>query len=132
MLEPRCGKQQYVKALCSSFPKNGHIAWFDPQTKKLESHCITKQTAAPVLFSGFPKNRYTAVFLPQTYRLTSGVNNNGFVSAVVIVTLKDSFLKKKLERFHNEFPYGGSIDHEDQTAPLKLLLNCFKKNGHTA
>ena len=30
--------------LFSSFLKNGHTAWFDPQTKKLEPRCITKQT----------------------------------------------------------------------------------------
>ena len=35
----------YLKVLFSSFPKNGQTAWFDPQTKKLEPHCITKQTA---------------------------------------------------------------------------------------
>ena len=29
----------------SRFPKNGHTAWFDTQTKKLEPQCITKQTA---------------------------------------------------------------------------------------
>ena len=34
-----------MKVLFSSFPKNGHTAWFDPQTKKLEPHCNTKQTA---------------------------------------------------------------------------------------
>ena len=33
-----------MKVLFSSFPKNGHTAWFDPQTKKLEPHCITKHT----------------------------------------------------------------------------------------
>ena len=27
-----------MKELFSSFPKNGHTAWFDPQTKKLEPH----------------------------------------------------------------------------------------------
>ena len=26
-------------------PKNVNTAWFDSQTKKLEPHCITKQTA---------------------------------------------------------------------------------------
>ena len=34
-----------MKVLFSSFPKNAHTAWFDPQTKKLEPHCITKHTA---------------------------------------------------------------------------------------
>ena len=34
-----------MKELFSIFPKNNHTAWFDPQTKKLEPHCITKQTA---------------------------------------------------------------------------------------
>ena len=33
-----------MKVLCSGFPKNGHTTWFDPQTKKLEPHFITKQT----------------------------------------------------------------------------------------
>ena len=28
----------------SSFTKNGHTVWFDPQMKKLEPHCIVKQT----------------------------------------------------------------------------------------
>ena len=30
--------------LCSSFTKNGHTVWFDSQVKKLEPHCIVKQT----------------------------------------------------------------------------------------
>ena len=34
-----------MKVLFSSFAKNGHTAWFDPQTEKLEQHCITKQKA---------------------------------------------------------------------------------------
>ena len=34
-----------MKVLFSSFPKNGHTALFDPQTKKLEPRCITKQIA---------------------------------------------------------------------------------------
>ena len=34
-----------MKVLFSSFLKNGHTAWFDPHTKKLEPHCITIQTA---------------------------------------------------------------------------------------
>ena len=29
-----------MKVLFSSFPKNVHAAWFDPQTKKLESICF--------------------------------------------------------------------------------------------
>ena len=33
-----------MKTFFGSFPKNSHTAWFDPQTKKLEPHCITKQT----------------------------------------------------------------------------------------
>ena len=37
-----------MKVLFRSFPKNGHTAWFDPQTKKWKSHCITKQTAPHV------------------------------------------------------------------------------------
>ena len=37
-------KTNSIKVLFSSFPKNGHTAWFDPQTKKLAPHCITKQT----------------------------------------------------------------------------------------
>ena len=39
------GKHHHVKVLFSSFPKNDHTEWFDIQTKKLEPHCITKQTA---------------------------------------------------------------------------------------
>ena len=41
-------KQHHMKVLFSSFPKNGHTTyiWFDLQTKKLEPHCITIQTAA--------------------------------------------------------------------------------------
>ena len=35
--------EQRLAVLFSSFPKNSHIAWFDPQTKRLEAHCITKQ-----------------------------------------------------------------------------------------
>ena len=38
-------KQHHIKALFSSFLKNGHSSWFDPQTKMLEPHCITKQKA---------------------------------------------------------------------------------------
>ena len=34
-----------MKAQFSSFPKNAHTALFYTQTKKLEPHCITKQTA---------------------------------------------------------------------------------------
>ena len=34
-----------MKVLFSSFSKNAHTAWFDPQTKKLQPHCNTKQTA---------------------------------------------------------------------------------------
>ena len=34
-----------MKVLLSNIAKNGHTAWFDPQTKKLEPHCITKQIA---------------------------------------------------------------------------------------
>ena len=35
-----------MKVLLSSVPKNGQTAWFDPQTEKLEPHCIIKQTAS--------------------------------------------------------------------------------------
>ena len=37
--------KQKKKVLFSSFPKNGHTTWFDPQSKKIEPHFITKQTA---------------------------------------------------------------------------------------
>ena len=42
----------------SNFPNNSHTAWFDPQTKKLKSHCISQNNEhhMKVLFSGFPKN----------------------------------------------------------------------------
>ena len=36
-------KRHDIKALFSRFPKNSHTAWFDPQTKKLAPHCISKQ-----------------------------------------------------------------------------------------
>ena len=39
-----CKTNSTMKVLFSSFPKNDHTAWFDPQTKKLEPLCITKQT----------------------------------------------------------------------------------------
>ena len=34
-----------MKVLFSNILKNGHIVSFDQQTQKLESHCITKETA---------------------------------------------------------------------------------------
>ena len=37
-------KQHYMKVFFGSFSKNSHTSWFDPQTKKLEPHCKTKQT----------------------------------------------------------------------------------------
>ena len=38
-------KQHHMKVLFSSFTKNGHIGWVDTQSKKLQPHCSTKQTA---------------------------------------------------------------------------------------
>ena len=48
-----------------------HAAWFDPQTKKLETRCITKQSAhhRKVLFSSLRKHGHNASFDPQTERL---------------------------------------------------------------
>ena len=44
-----------MKVLFSSFPKNVHTAWLDPQTKMLQPLFITKQTARHVkaLFTSF-------------------------------------------------------------------------------
>ena len=53
-------KQHHMKVLSSSFPKNGHSVWFNPQTKKLEPHCITKQTA-PQKTSSFPKDCHSLI-----------------------------------------------------------------------
>ena len=59
-----------MKVLWRSFSKNGYTAWFDPQTKELEPHCIKKQivpheSTVEKLF----KNGYTAWFDPQTKKL---------------------------------------------------------------
>ena len=60
-----------MKAMLSSFPKNRDTAWFVPQTKKLEPHCVSKQTAPHMkaMFSSFSKNGDTAWFVPQTKKL---------------------------------------------------------------
>ena len=47
----------------SSFTKNGHTAWFDPQMKKLEPYCIVKQTVPQYCI--FPKNDFTAWIYSQ-------------------------------------------------------------------
>ena len=47
-MEKKCQRVKQYKnhstVLFSSLTKNGHTAWFDPQMKKLEPHCIVKQT----------------------------------------------------------------------------------------
>ena len=63
-------KQHRMKVLFSSFLKNGHTAWFDPQTKKLETTLYqNNQHRMKVLFSSFPKNGHIAWFDPETKRL---------------------------------------------------------------
>ena len=58
-----------MKVLFSSYPNDGHIAWFDPRTNKLEPHCITKQTAPHESTVHFPKSGHTTWFDPQTKTL---------------------------------------------------------------
>ena len=52
--------------LLNRYPRNGHTALFDPQTKNSEPCRIIKQTADSI---SFPKNGHTAWFDPQTKKL---------------------------------------------------------------
>ena len=53
------------------FPKSGHFAGFDLQTKKFENHTVSqnKRHHIKVLFSSFAKNGHTAWFDPQTKKI---------------------------------------------------------------
>ena len=66
-----------MKVLFSSFLRNGHTAWFDPQTEKLEPHCITKQTASheSTVFRSFAKTGRNVWFDPQTKMLEPHKNH---------------------------------------------------------